>query len=52
MNFSTILGVIEILRSLRLVQEEKAGKKVPKLSRLEVLEKLLELDSNQQPLSS
>ena len=39
MTFSTILGVTEILYSFRLVQEEKTGKEIPQLSRLEFLEK-------------
>ena len=39
MTFLTILGVTEILCSFRLVLEEKAGKEIPKSSRLEFLEK-------------
>ena len=41
MTFLTILGVIEILYSLRLVQEGKTGKEIPRSSRLEFLEKFL-----------
>ena len=41
MTFLTILGVIEILCSLRLVLEGKIGKEIPQSSRLEFLEKLL-----------
>ena len=41
MTFLTILGVIEILCSFRLVLEGKAGKEIPKSSRLEFLEKFL-----------
>ena len=41
MTFLTILGVTEILRSFRLVLEEKTGKEIPKSSRLEFLEKFL-----------
>ena len=41
MIFLTILGVTEILCSLRLVLEGKAGKKIPESSRLEFLEKFL-----------
>ena len=40
MTFLTILGVIEILCSFRLVLEGKAGKEIPESSRLEFLEKL------------
>ena len=39
MTFLTILGVIEILCSFRLVLEGKTGKKIPETSRLEFLEK-------------
>ena len=39
--FLTILGVTEFLCSFRLVLEEKTGKKTPKSSRLEFLEKFL-----------
>ena len=39
MTFLTILGITEILYSFRLVVEGKAGKEIPELSRLEVLEK-------------
>ena len=41
MTFLTILGVTEILCSLRLVLEWKTGKEVPESSRLEFLEKFL-----------
>ena len=41
MTFLTILGVIEILCSLRLVLEGKTGKEIPESSRLEFLEKFL-----------
>ena len=41
MTFLTIVGVIEILCSFRLVLEEKTGKEIPKSSRLEFLEKFL-----------
>ena len=41
MNFLTILGVIEILCSFRLLLEGKTGKEIPDLSRLEFLEKFL-----------
>ena len=40
-TFLTILGVIEILFSFRLVLEGKTGEEVPKSSRLEFLEKFL-----------
>ena len=40
MTFLTILGVIEILHSFRLVLEGKKGKEMPESSRLEFLEKL------------
>ena len=36
------MGVIEILRSFRLVLEGRTGKEIPKPSRLEFLEKFLE----------
>ena len=39
MTFLTILGVTEILCSFKLVLEEKTGKEIPELSRLEFLEK-------------
>ena len=39
MTFLTILGVTEILYSLRLVLEGKTGKGIPQSSRLESLEK-------------
>ena len=41
MTFLTILGVIEILCSFRLVLEGKTGKEIPKSSRSEFLEKFL-----------
>ena len=41
MTFLTILGVIEILCSLRLALEGKTGKEIPVSSRLEILEKFL-----------
>ena len=41
MTFITVLEVIEILCSFRLVPEGKTGKEIPKSSRLEVLEKFL-----------
>ena len=41
MTFSTILGVTEILRSLRLGLEGKASKGTPESSRLKFLEKFL-----------
>ena len=40
-TFLTILGVIEILCTFRLVLEGKTGKEIPKSSRLEFLEKFL-----------
>ena len=39
MIFLTILGVMEILCSFRLVLEGKTGKEIPESSRLEFLEK-------------
>ena len=48
MTFLTILGVMEILRSCRLVLEGKTGKERPESSRLEFLEKFL---ANNFPLS-
>ena len=48
MTFLTILGVMEILRSCRLVLEGKTGKEIPESSRLEFLEKFL---ANNFPLS-
>ena len=39
MTFSTILGVIEILCSFKLVLEGKTGNEIPESSRLEFLEK-------------
>ena len=41
MTFLTILGVMEILCSFRLVIEGKTGKEIPESSRLEFLEKFL-----------
>ena len=41
MTFFTILGVMEIFRSCRLVLESKTGKEIPESSRLEFLEKFL-----------
>ena len=41
MTFLTILGVIEILCSFRLVLEGKTHKEIPGSSRFEFLEKLL-----------
>ena len=41
MTFLTILGVVEILCSFRLVLEGKTGKEIPESSRFEFLEKLL-----------
>ena len=41
MTFLTILGVIEILCSFRLVIKRKTGKEIPKSSRLEFSEKFL-----------
>ena len=41
MTFLTILGVTEILCSLRLILEGVAGKEVPESSSLEFLEKFL-----------
>ena len=41
MTFLTILGVMEILCTFRLVLEGKTGKELPKSSRLEILEKIL-----------
>ena len=39
MTFLTILGVMEILCSFRLVLEGKIGKEIPESSKLELLEK-------------
>ena len=39
MTFLTILGVMEILCSFKLVLEGKTGKEIPESSRLEFLEK-------------
>ena len=41
MTFLTILGVMEILCSFRLVLEGKTGREIPESSRLEFLEKFL-----------
>ena len=41
MTYLTILGVTEMLCSFRYVLEEKAGKDIPKPSRLEFLESFL-----------
>ena len=41
MTFVTILGVMEILCSVRLVLEGKTGKEIPESSRFEFLEKFL-----------
>ena len=41
MTFLTILGVTEILCSLKLVLEGKTGKEIPESSRLELIEKIL-----------
>ena len=41
MTFLTILGVMEMLCSFRLVLEGKTGKKIPEPSILEFLEKIL-----------
>ena len=41
MTFLTILGVMEILRSFRLVLEGKTGKEIPESSRFEFLEEFL-----------
>ena len=41
MTFLTILGVMDILCSFRLVLEGKTGKEIPESSRFEFLEKLL-----------
>ena len=40
-NFLTILGVMEILCSFRLVLEENTVKEIPESSKLEFLEKFL-----------
>ena len=44
MTFLTILGVMEILCSFRLVLEGKTGKEIPESSKLEFLEKFLAND--------
>ena len=41
MTFLTILGVMEILCSFRLILEGETGKEVPESSRLEFLETFL-----------
>ena len=41
MTFLTILGVMEIVSSFRLLLKGKTGKKIPESSRLEFLEKFL-----------
>ena len=41
MTFLTILGIMEIISSFRLVLEGKSGKEIPKPSKLEFLEKFL-----------
>ena len=41
MTFLTILGVTEILCSIRLVLVRKTAKEIPESSRLEFLEKLI-----------
>ena len=41
MTFLTILGVMKIVCSFRLVLEGKAGKEIPESSRLEFLKKFL-----------
>ena len=41
MTFSTMLGVMEILCSFRLVLEGKTGKEIPESSRFEFFEKFL-----------
>ena len=41
MTFLTILGVMEILCSFRLVLEGKTGKEIPESSKFEFLEKFL-----------
>ena len=41
MAFLTILGVMDILCSFRLVLEGKTGKEIPQSSRFELLEKFL-----------
>ena len=39
MTFLTILGVVEMLCSFRIIQEGKTGKEIPESSRLAFLEK-------------
>ena len=41
MTFLTILGIVKILFSFRLVLKGKTGKEIPESSRLEFLEKFL-----------
>ena len=41
MNFLTIVGVMEILCSLRLILQGKTVKEIPESSRLEFLEKFI-----------
>ena len=41
MTFLTILGVMDILRSFKLVLEGKTGKEIPEASRFKFLEKFL-----------
>ena len=41
MTFLTIVGVMEILCSFRVVLDSKTGKEIPESSRLEFLEKFL-----------
>ena len=41
MTFFTVLGVMEMLRSFRLVLEGKIGNEIPESSRLELLKKFL-----------
>ena len=41
MTFLTILGVMDILRSFKLVLEGKTGKEIPESSRFKFLEKFL-----------
>ena len=43
-TFLTILGVMEILYNFSLVLERKTDKEIPKLSRLEFLEKSLAIN--------
>ena len=41
MTFFTVSGVMEMLRSFRLVLEGKIGNEIPESSRLELLKKFL-----------